>query len=162
LHVYAITMDATEARDVVSEAACKAFFQFETLKDVEAFDVWLFQIARREAFRVLRRQKIFDRLTKAHEDIADESLFNREAILDIELLNASIGALPKRYRETLFLHEIGQFSAEEISKIQGGTISGATTRLSRAKKKLEAMILDRQRVHKPKGMVVQKQITAER
>jgi RNA polymerase sigma factor (sigma-70 family) len=141
-HIYTLTGDIDDAHDVVGDAILLAYKYFDTLRNYEAFDVWLFQIARRELYKYWRRKKIFFRLSFGHEFQYFVSPDDSEAQYDIDLLRRFITKLPAKQAETITLQEIGHFSLEEIRQIQGGALSGVKYRLACAKKKLRAMMSD--------------------
>jgi RNA polymerase sigma-70 factor, ECF subfamily len=141
-HIYVMTKDEDEARDIVGEAIIRAFEHFHELRSEATFECFLFTIARREFFNDWKRKLRFIRLGVEHEGIASDSLHTVEIGPDIARLLHCISELPPRQRETLSLFEIGGFPLEEIRAIQGGSLSGVKSRLVRARKLLESRLND--------------------
>jgi RNA polymerase sigma-70 factor (ECF subfamily) len=67
---------------------------------------------------------------------------NNESSYDLELLLASLKKLSTSQREAIVLFEISGLSLKEIQEIQGGSISGVKSRLTRARDNLRRLITD--------------------
>ena len=61
---------------------------------------------------------------------------------DIQVLYAALDKLPVKQKEAVVLFEISGFSLEEIKNIQGGTLSGAKSRVKRGREKLAILLND--------------------
>ncbi len=141
-HIFVMTKDEDEARDIAEDAMLLAYDNFDTLRNEASFEFFLFRIARREFIRTRRRKKLFIRLESDHESIPSEAFHALETGYDVRLLLHSISILPQRQRETISLYKICGFTMEEIRNMQGGTLSGVKTRLVRARRALEIMLND--------------------
>ncbi len=135
--VHALTRNREEARDIVGDVLLRAFEKLDTLKNEQASASWLFSIARNIVYERKRRQKfwgIFNE-TKVTERTSDAALPDVSA--DVALLHEAIAKLPKAQREAITLFEIAGLSLEEIRQIQGGTVSGVKSRVTRAREQLK-------------------------
>ena len=60
---------------------------------------------------------------------------------DVEVLYNLLGKLPPKQRECVVLFELSGFSLEEIRQLQGGTLSGVKSRLTRGREQLRLWLL---------------------
>jgi DNA-directed RNA polymerase specialized sigma24 family protein len=60
----------------------------------------------------------------------------------VTLLYNALNLLPVKQRETVMLFEISELSIEEIRNIQGGSISGVKSRLTRGRERLTELLSD--------------------
>ena len=61
---------------------------------------------------------------------------------DVDLLYDYLDRLPHKYREAFLLFEFSGFSLKEIQKLQGGSLSGVKSRLTRAREQLRLWLND--------------------
>ena len=74
----------------------------------------------------------------AHTEELDEAI-PMESADDCALADA-LSALPPKYRAVIHLHYFEGYSAKEIAKILGLTVTTVTTRLARARERLKALM----------------------
>ena len=65
---------------------------------------------------------------------------NPESLVDFQIIHEKMLMLPAKMAETLVLFHICDMSLDDISKIQGGSLSGVKLRLKRGRKKLLLML----------------------
>ena len=138
-----MTKDEDDAKDIVSEAILKALHHFKYISSKREFEVYLFKTTQRIFYTSRSRKKIFVRLTEEFESMEDARSLQREAQFDVDLMLSCLDKLPEKQKEAITLYEITDFSIEEIRQIQGGTGSGVKTRLMRARKRLEELLVER-------------------
>jgi RNA polymerase sigma-70 factor (ECF subfamily) len=136
---YALTGSYDEACDLASETFLAAYKSFPKLRDTAVFRKFLSTIAIRIHRRKRWRARIFSPLLEAEDSLYE---MNNESSYDLELLLASLKKLPASQRETIVLFEISGLSLKEIQDIQGGSISGVKSRLTRARDNLRRLITD--------------------
>lgn len=136
---YALTGSYDEACDLASETFLAAYKSFPKLRDTSVFRKFLSTIAIRIHHRRRWRARIFAPLQEAEGSVFE---MNTESSYDLELLLASLKKLPVSQRETIVLFEISGLSLKEIRDVQGGTISGVKSRLTRARENLKHLITD--------------------
>jgi RNA polymerase sigma-70 factor (ECF subfamily) len=136
---YALTGSYDEACDLASETFLAAYKSFPTLRDTVAFRKFLSTIVIRLHRRKRWRARIFSPLDEAENSWYE---MNNESSYDLDLLLASLKKLPVLQRETIVLFEISGLSLNEIKEIQGGSISGVKSRLTRARENLKRFITD--------------------
>lgn len=139
-YVHAMTRNTEDARDIIGETILVAFEQMDNLRDHEAFPFYIFKIARRQFFKLIRRRKLFIGYNHTHEDLQCDTSIAPDVLPDVSILNHAIQKLPTKHREALVLFELSGFSLEEIRLIQGGSISGVKSRVTRARQKLTKLL----------------------
>jgi RNA polymerase sigma-70 factor (ECF subfamily) len=136
---YALTGSYDEACDLASETFLAAYKSFPKLRDQTVFRKFLSTITIRLHRRRRWRARIFAPLLEAESSLYE---MNNESSYDLDLLLASLKKLPASQRETIVLFEISGLSLKEIREIQGGSISGVKSRLTRARDNLRRLITD--------------------
>lgn len=130
---FGILRDTGEAEDVTQETFIAAYQKLHSYDPKYKFSTWLFVIARRRSFNVIRRAKRFVLLgNDSHVDVRlDEHL--PADILDVR---RAVENLPTRYREPVEMFYWMGLSQNEIAQILGITTGAVKTRLTRAKDEL--------------------------
>ncbi len=137
----ALTRNYDDACDLMSDTMLGAYQSFPSLRDRQAFRKFLSTIAVRIQRRKQWRGRLFAPLTEAEGACYE---LTTESSHDLELLVKALDRLPGREREALVLFEISGLSIKEIQEIQGGTVSGVKSRMSRARVKLKELLHDRE------------------
>jgi RNA polymerase sigma-70 factor (ECF subfamily) len=136
----AMTGDIEEARDLVHDTVVVAFEGFERVKDRQAFLSYLFTIASRLHGKRKRRMKWWgDYNEKQAEDIRDRRTAP-DTSADVALLHDALQQLPESQREAVALFEISGLSLEEIREVQGGSLSGVKSRVTRGRRRLSELL----------------------
>lgn len=131
-YVNRLTRRPSDGDDVLQEVALNAWQALPKLQDPDKVKAWLFRIAEREAFAMLRKHP-------QHEQI-EEDLPTKEDLLESSdirrALNLALGTLPERQARVWVLREVGGLSYEQIGQqleLPESTVRGA---LAAARKKL--------------------------
>ncbi len=134
--------DEQSADDVLQETFLKIHTHIATLREEEKLQSWMYQIARNAIADYYREQKAIvelPRLLLAPE----EPVFEDEVIRDlIPSVKAMVEGLPDTYREALILTEYEGLTQRELAERLGLSLSGAKSRVQRAREKLKTMLLD--------------------
>jgi RNA polymerase sigma-70 factor (ECF subfamily) len=139
---YAMTRDADEAKDLVSETLLRAYEHFDEIRNPSAFTGYLLTIASRLQKRRRWRHRIFEAFDiNRTESIADTASLP-DARVDVDTLYRALAQLPEAQRETVVLFEISGLSLDEIQGIQGGSLSGVKSRLVRGRERLRQLLGD--------------------
>ena len=121
---------AADIDDAVQETLLLLYQRVGTLRAVTSFSAWLFAVARRACFRLLR-------ISGAPPDDSAEVIDSRWSHLspeDIRVdLSRAIQSLPDHYREVILLRDIEEFSIEEIAGTLGLTRESVKARIHRAR-----------------------------
>jgi len=139
------TWSADDAEDVLQQSFLLALENFSSLKDHSKFRSWFFKIITTTFYSSIRKHfwKKFlpsDGATSNVHKIPD--VFNRaEQTENRMIINSALAGISAKERSAILLYELGNFSIEEITAIQGEkSISAVKSRLSRARTKLRNLI----------------------
>src|ERR1700722_13030708 len=141
-----LTGTDAHAQDVVQEASLRAFKFFAGFRG-ENGRAWLLTIVRRTCHTWLNKNRGYlpmdglDEEAFAAEDTAanPDSLSARSS--DSQLVRAALEKLPVEFREIIVWREMEGFSYKEISDAAGIPIGTVMSRLARARKQLQQLIL---------------------
>lgn len=121
-----------EAEDLCQDAFLKLLCYRGTFEAPENCKAWLIRVTVNLAKNLLRSGRI-TRRAEQDENLPAPDGESRE------LLEA-VRSLPSSYRAVVHLHYYEGYSAKEIARITGTTVTAVTTRLARARKKLKTML----------------------
>lgn len=154
-----------DVEDLVQEVFMKISLKLETLEDQEKIHAWVYQIARNVIVDYYRRlgsgtlvvptpeldegvgrgpsAKGFE-VSDGYEN-ADAADFgeapNANAVL-AACLEGMIQRLPEKYREAILLTEYENLTQKDLAQRLGLSVSGAKSRVQRARRLLKAMMLE--------------------
>lgn len=141
-YAYWLCHDASIADDLVQETMLRAWRALEQLRDAKSAKGWLFTTLRRENARR------FERYQPDFSDVELDTLnggeIGCEAEKDTHALHQAMEQLPENYRKPLVLQIVGGYGYDEISKMLGLSQSAVTSRLFRARHKLQELFADAQ------------------
>ncbi|HEV8234030.1 MAG TPA: sigma-70 family RNA polymerase sigma factor [Gemmatimonadaceae bacterium] len=137
--------DEHDAQDVVQDAALRAFRYFDSYRDGDA-RAWFLAIVRNCCLTWQRRRRN-DRLTvplaPEHASAAQDSRETDARAIeasDRAAINRAVAELPAEFREVIILREVQDMSYAQISTVVGVPIGTVMSRLSRARKRLAAIL----------------------
>jgi RNA polymerase sigma-70 factor (ECF subfamily) len=131
--------DHTVAEDILQEVFVKIHRNLPTLKASEQVEAWVWRIA---------RNAISDHFRRARPGEPLSTEFAGEAEVPVEVPDLSpcvrrfVGELPPTYRDALVLTEWQGMTQEQMAKRLGLSISGAKSRVQRARLQLKELLLD--------------------
>jgi RNA polymerase sigma factor (sigma-70 family) len=152
-----LTGNASDAEDVVQEAALRAFRGIKNFGAVNA-RAWSLTIVRNTAFSWLTKNKprtvvfLNDLSAAEQQEIEYESLHGTriETPEEIALFKAdaaevqkALAQLPMQFREVIVLREINQMNYRDIAEVTNVPIGTVMSRLSRGRQLLMALLGDR-------------------
>jgi RNA polymerase sigma-70 factor (ECF subfamily) len=133
--------DSATAEDIVHDVLVRAYENRHTLRDDQKFEQWLYQITRNAVIDHYRNRKptrpIPDNLPDA--DTADSGEARAELSRCVQPF---IQALPLHYRDAVQLSEIRGLTQQETADRLGLSLSGAKSRVQRARRLLADSILE--------------------
>jgi len=147
---------ASEAEDIVQEAAIRAFRGIKSFGAVNA-RAWSLTIVRNTAFSWLRKNRpktvafINDLSAEEQQGLEAEGLHGTRietpeeiAVFkaDAEQLQKAMTKLPAQFREVIVLREINQMNYRDIAEITNVPIGTVMSRLSRGRQLLIALLGD--------------------
>ncbi len=130
--------DATD--DILQDVYLKIHTHLEDLRESDRLESWIFQITRNAIADHYRRARPQDELPHSLPAPAEEEPDTASE------LAASIGdmlrCLPRKYREALELTDLQGLSQAELAARLGISLSGAKSRVQRAREQLKEALLD--------------------
>lgn len=135
-----------DAEDIVQDAYLRAIRHFGGFQGGEG-KAWLLAIVRNRCYDSMRHKGIRERTTPFDEQLHNVShtTLDPEALLlqkeRAGLLRQALAELPAELREVLVLRELEQLSYSEIAGIAKIPMGTVMSRLSRARKRLQQVLL---------------------
>ena len=132
-----------DVEDILQDVFAKIHSNLPNLKGQEKIAAWVHQITRNTIIDYYRSQgRAGMQTSEMPEDLPEEVPID-DAVEEIaSCLNHMIDDLPERYRRAITLTEYGGLSQREISEQLGLSLSGAKSRIQRARGKLKDMLLE--------------------
>ena len=132
--------DATQADDLAQEALAKAWKARASFEPGTSIKAWTFMILRNQFYSEKRRSW---RSAPLDAEMAENTLVandNPSAPLELLELRAALAKLPDDQREALILVGAGGMAYEEAAKVCQVAVGTIKSRVSRARKALEAIL----------------------
>jgi RNA polymerase sigma-70 factor, ECF subfamily len=133
--------DPDAAEDVLQEIYLKIHSRVDTVRDDERIASWVFRVARNTIIDFYRSNRPSEELG----DVPDASPDPEGEDLRWELLMSvrdMMEGLPPEHREALHLTEYEGLTQSELAHKLGISLSGAKSRVQRARSRLKPMLLD--------------------
>jgi RNA polymerase sigma-70 factor, ECF subfamily len=131
--------DADTAEDILHDVFLKIHNNIHTLQDESKLESWIFRITRNEIIDHTRSRKhIVDDVENLPTEVDDDRPYKKIA----ESLSEMIDTLPSPYREALILTEVEGISQKELAQRLGISVSGAKSRVQRARRMLKETLLE--------------------
>ena len=149
--------DATDAEDIVQEAAMKALRGIDTFEGSNA-RAWLLAIVRNTTFSWLAKHRPKALVMVGGLAEIDETTYSADAgsgpipdtpeaalirRADTALVEAAIAQLPLPFREIVVFRDINELSYRDIAAMLNVPIGTVMSRLSRARARLAAIIAEK-------------------
>lgn len=132
--------DEQSAEDILQDVFLKVHTRIDTLKSSDKLESWIYQVVRNAISDYYRTHRptteVPDTLLAPQEDEHDLA---QELIPSVR---AMIQRLPEEYRQAITLTEYEGLTQRELAERLGISLSGAKSRVQRARDKLKAMLLD--------------------
>lgn len=132
-----------DAEDILQNVFLKIHNSIDSLNELDKIHNWIFTIARNSIFDFYRSNKHDLYIESMSEDIfidekEEKSLNNGMA----QCLKNMIGYLPENYKQALIMTEFENITQKELALRMGISVSGAKSRVQRARTRLKDMILN--------------------
>ena len=130
---YSYVRNEPDAMDIVQEAACKAIYKSNTLRNPDYVREWICRIVINEAYNILRKKQ---------KEISGEELWETKdsaagaADNEDAALQEAIHQLKKEEQTIIYLRYYEDRQLEEIADITGENLNTVKSRLYRAMNKL--------------------------
>lgn len=136
--------DHSEAEEVMIGGFTKVFSKIDQFKGDGSFEGWIRKIMVNESLIYLRKNKSMYLEVDIGEADREPDFQNLETSLEAEDLMKMIQELPVGYRTVFNLYAIEGFSHKEIAAQLGININTSKSQLSRARKILQKMLVERE------------------
>ncbi len=133
--------DSTLADDILQEVFIKIHARIATLKDETKVESWMYQITRNTLIDYYRGQKTRIATPEADIKCCEEmppDIPHQKIATGLKTL---IEELPDKYAQAILLTEYQGFSQKKLAQHLGISISGAKSRVQRARQKLKDMLM---------------------
>ena len=146
--------NAEDWQDVCQQTFVKMVLGLRRLKEIDAFEPWLFRIARNACFDHLRRRRSRwflvpwqDRHEDHHEDQAEDG---HQAIAEggqdtdprSSALDTAIERLPSEQRELMELVRDHSWGYARLAAVTGHSVGAIKSRLFRARRRLKQLVIE--------------------
>jgi len=128
------------ADDVLQSAWVKVLRKIGRLRQPEAFRVWLYRIARNEAFQILRRQQRWAEIEESLAEPVPEERDDAFAGEDAARVHAALEKLSPIHRDALVLRFLEDLSYQEIADVTGAELGTVRSRLYHGKRALRRIL----------------------
>ncbi|GMT49524.1 MAG: RNA polymerase sigma factor SigZ [bacterium] len=132
--------DSFVADDILQEVFLKVHSKIDSLKDSDKLQSWIYQITRNAIIDYYRSHtplELPDKLISIETSPSDKA---RQEI--VACLEPMIHCLPEPCREAIILSDIKGLTQKEIAEQAGISLSGAKSRVQRARAMLKKTLLD--------------------
>ena len=127
---YSYVHSENDAQDIVQEAAYKAIYHAEKLKEPGFADTWICRIVINEAINFIKKNK------KPYVELEEVDVSREEVYEDVDL-KAAIDRLAPRDKTVIMLRYFEDMSIEQIAEICNENVNTIKSRLYRTLKKLK-------------------------
>lgn len=132
--------DAATAEDIAHDVLVRAYQKGDTLRSGQKFEAWLYQITRNAVIDHYRARRPSEELPS--ELAAPDPEGGRAAREELAgCMRPLVAALPPRYRDAVTLSELHGLTQNETAQRLGLSLSGAKSRVQRARRMLEEKLL---------------------
>jgi RNA polymerase sigma-70 factor, ECF subfamily len=132
--------DQHDAEDLLQEAFLRIHQGLCCLREWSKLEGWMYRVTRNLIIDYYRKRKTLEEIPEglaAGESIPEEDPAARIALS----LKEMVHELPEPYRQALILTEYEGLSQKKLAEVLGISISGAKSRVQRARGKLRDMLL---------------------
>jgi RNA polymerase sigma-70 factor (ECF subfamily) len=134
--------DEHDAEDILQEIFCKIHHHIDHLKDRDKLQSWVYQVTRNTIIDFYRSRKVMIELPEIPEDAIHTPVTDVDAANEVALcLKPMIDHLPDKYRQATLLTEFEGLTQQEMAEQLGLSLSGAKSRVQRARETLKEMLL---------------------
>jgi RNA polymerase sigma-70 factor, ECF subfamily len=132
--------DPDAAEDILQDVYLKIHAKMGGLRETDRLESWIYQITRNAIVDHYRRTRPQDELSESLAPPLDEE---PDATTQLaSSVQGMLNCLPDKYREALELTELQGLSQVELAARLSITVSGAKSRVQRAREKLKEAFLD--------------------
>ncbi len=132
--------DADTAEDILQDVYLKIHAKIDGLRESDRLESWVYQITRNAIIDHYRRARPLDELSDSLASPLDDE---PDAVSQLaSSVKGMLNCVPEKYRQALELTELQGLSQVELATRLDITVSGAKSRVQRAREKLKEAFLD--------------------
>lgn len=137
-----VSDDAT-AEDLLQDVFLNIHQHVDTLRDVKKLESWIYQLTRNAIIDYYRSTRPTTSLDVPETLQLPEDLPNEDVVSELfPCVRAMVMSLPAQDRQALILTEYQGLTQKELAERLGLSLSGAKSRVQRARAKLKQQLLD--------------------
>ena len=127
-YIVSLVKDRQLAEDILQEVFIRIYRKLRWLREPQAFRAWTYQIASREAFRYLNRERRWSDQVRDEETLTavpvpeDHNEFSRELIESLPQLVAGLSPASRAVVVLFYLHELSLVETAAVLDIPVGTV----------------------------------------
>ncbi len=132
-----------DAEDILQDVFLKLISNIDKLADKQKINAWMFKITRNaivDYYRKNRHEVSYEIMPPEPPVIIEEEVSENYEIATC--LKNMADKLPEKYRQAICLTVFENYTQKEYSQIIGISVSGAKSRVQRARHLLKKMVLD--------------------
>jgi len=134
--------DPHDAEDIRQEVFAKIHRNIDSLRDTRKLPAWVYQIARNTIIEHYRGRRAAMEPPEMLREMPDEPPAELQAADHVvSWLRPMVERLPDKYRRPLLLTEFDGLPQKEMAQALGLSLSGAKSRVQRAREQLKEMVL---------------------
>lgn len=130
-----------DAEDILQDVFCKIHDNISKLEAEYKLQAWVYQITRNTVIDYYRRREVMLKISDIPENMVDEPSADVSNAI-VSCLEPMINNLPEKYREAIILTHVEGLTQKEMAEKIGLSLSGAKSRVQRAREKLREMFLE--------------------
>ncbi len=132
-----------DVNDILQEVFIKIHRGIDRLEDPSKLHAWVYQITRNVIIDYYRKAERAVEITPELPDVLAEEAGNEEVESEVATwLRPMMEELPEKYREALQLTDIQGLTQKELAERLNISVSGAKSRVQRAREKLKEVLLE--------------------
>lgn len=135
--------DEHDAEDILQDIFYKIHNNIDKLEDENKLQAWIYQVTRNTIIDYYRSRKATVELPDLPQKPTNETAASKDDADEIaSCLKPMVEALPEKYRQAVTLTELKGLTQKEMAENLGVSLSGAKSRVQRARGKLKEMFLE--------------------
>ena len=129
--------DETAAEDLLQDVFLDIHQHIDTLRDVKKLESWIYQVTRNAIIDYYRSRRATTTLEEPEASRLPEELPDEDIVTELlPSVRAMVLSLPAKDRQALILTEYQGLTQKELAERLGISLSGAKSRVQRARAKL--------------------------
>jgi RNA polymerase sigma-70 factor (ECF subfamily) len=119
-YIHRLTRNRELAKDILQEVFLITYRKLKWLEDPSLFRPWVYRIASREAFRILKKEKVWTDQVREDDVLEKISAFEENTNFEPELIEKipdMLGNISPASRAVLILHYLEEMTIGEVAEV---------------------------------------------